>query len=135
MFISVTRLRIRKWYYLPEFIFRAIRSNSQAKRSSGFVEGYTLNERSLIFWTVTAWQSEADMKAFRGAGPHRDAMPKLAGWCDEAVVAHYQGDRLPDPLEAWECLKTRGRSTPVNHPSANQVEKRISEPVATPRTI
>ena len=40
------------------------------------------------------------MNAFRITLPHRDAMPKLLEWCDEAAVVHWNQEfaELPDWL-------------------------------------
>ena len=41
------------------------------------------------------------MKTFRGNSPHREAMQKLAGWCDEASFAHWEQDST-----AWPSWST-----------------------------
>lgn len=133
MFISLTRLRLRHWWKLPEFLWRSIRSMSQARASEGYIEGSTLGDRQRTFWTMTAWESEAAMKAYRGAGAHKAAMKKLPSWCDEACVAHYNSDSLPSWSEAWEHMMKNGRFTPVNHPSHAHIEKRIEPPRIPPK--
>jgi len=52
-------------------------------------------------------------------GNHRVAMPKLAGWCDEASLARfdYDGDQLPSWETAEEMLEAHGRTSKVDHPS------------------
>ena len=127
MFISITRLRLRHWWYIPEFTWRSNQSIKQARGSQGFRAGRTLLDRHQTFWTLTGWDSEAAMRAYRGSGAHKVVMPKLANWCDEAAVAHYNADELPSWIEAWERIKT-GRFTPVNHPSPDQTAKRIPRP-------
>jgi hypothetical protein len=70
-------------------------------------------------WTITMWDGEADMRAFRNRGPHATAMPRLLDWCDEASFAHYLAadDTLPAPDAAYDRLAT-GRTSKVHHPSA-----------------
>ena len=87
-FISVTRLRVRRFAYLPGFILFALRSARQAKRAAGNLGVGLLREANRTFWTRTAWRDESSMKAFMLAMPHRKAMEKLAEWCDEAAVVH-----------------------------------------------
>jgi hypothetical protein len=132
MFISITRLRIRRWWFMPAFLWLTQRSTKQARSASGFKAGFTLVDKHRVFWTMTAWESEAAMKAYRGSGPHRGAMKKLPDWCDEASVGHWTGDVLPDWLEAWERMQKEGRFTPVKHPSDAQKEKRIERPRTQP---
>jgi len=131
MFISITRLRVRHWWYLPEFLWRSNQSIKQARNSPGFQRGFTLLDRKRVFWTLTGWDAEASMRAYRGSGAHKAVMPKLAGWCDEAAVTHYVGDDLPTWTDAWEKIQN-GRLTPVHHPSPDQTAKRIPAPRLKP---
>jgi len=89
MFISVTRLRVRSFWFLPGFIYYALRSSRQAGGSSGNLGKGLLREANNTYWTCTAWQDEAAMRAFMMAVPHRSAMGKLAEWCDEASPDRY----------------------------------------------
>lgn len=131
MFISITRLRLHHWWYLPAFFLGSNRSITQARKAPGFRKGMTLADRKQTFWTLTGWDSEAAMKAYRGSGPHKTVMGKLPGWCDEAAVAHYQADELPPWTEAWERLKG-GRFISVQRPSPDQLAKMISAPRTQP---
>ena len=132
MFISVTRLRLRRWYTFPEFLWLTLLSSRQARQAPGFRTGFTLMDSRLVFWTMTGWDSEAAMKAYRGKGIHLKAMKKLPGWCDEASVVHWHGDALPDWTEAWRRMQTEGRFTPVAQPSEDQVQRRIAAPRLRP---
>jgi len=89
VFISVTRLRVRSFIYLPQFLRDAFKSMRQVGRSSGFLGGRLLVNAKNVFWTMTAWKDEAAMNAYRTGGAHRTAMPKLLDWCDEAAVVHW----------------------------------------------
>ncbi len=131
MFISITRLRLRHWWYLPAFFWGSNRSIAQARKAPGFHRGLTLADRKRAFWTLTGWESEAAMRKYRGSGAHQEVMGKLPGWCDEAAVAHYQADELPPWTEAWERLGA-GRFISVQRPSADQLAKQISAPRTQP---
>jgi hypothetical protein len=76
---------------------------------------------------LTVWQDESAMNAFRITQPHRDAMPKLLEWCDEAAVVHWNQQSAEVP--GWETAERRmaesGRLTKVNHPSADQPAGRL----------
>jgi heme-degrading monooxygenase HmoA len=129
-FISVTRLRVRSFVYLPQFFWYTIWSIRQAERSSGFVGGGLLRNTKNVFWTVTAWKDEAAMNAYRSGGAHRGAMPKLIHWCDEAAVVHWTQESSEIPI--WQELHRRmveeGRLSKVNHPSPDQASKHIPAP-------
>jgi hypothetical protein len=129
-FISVTRLRVRSFFLLPQFMWGAIRTANQARRSNGFLDGKLVRMSRNVFWTVTAWETEAAMNAYRIAGAHLLAMPKLLRWCDEAAVAHWSQDsaELPSWQEAHRRMVTEGRLSKVNHPSPAQVANHIPAP-------
>lgn len=132
-FISVTRLRVRSWAYMPLFVWRTRQSVRQTERSGGFLGGKLLREARNAFWTMTAWEDEGAMNAFRTSGAHRSAMPKLLDWCDEAYVARWNQETsdLPTWMEAHRRIVEEGRISKVNHPSSDQLAKRIPPPRAS----
>ena len=115
--LSITRLRLRSWRFLPEFLYRTIASQRQVTRSDGFLEGYVARGPDLVFWTVTLWSTSEAMRGFRGSGAHRAALHKLALWCDEAATASIGADSLPDAAEASRMLRLSGHLFKVRHPS------------------
>ena len=72
----------------------------------------------------------AAMKAYRDAGAHRGAMPKLLDWCDEASVVHWdqEDSRLPDWPDAYQRMVSEGRPSKVKQPSQAQTAKQIAQP-------
>jgi hypothetical protein len=119
-FVSVARLRVRAFRFLPAFFFRASQTNRQLQHSSGFLCGSLLADRRQVFWTLTMWKDEQAMRNFTISGPHRIVMPKLLEWCDETSVAHWeQNERV---LPSWEVAASRmradGRPFKVRHPSS-----------------
>jgi len=94
------------------------------------MDGKLVVDARNTFWTVTVWSSEAAMRAYRAHGPHLRAMAKLAHWCNEASVAHWQQDNvtLPSPEEAYRRMVDGGRPSRVNHPSAEHSANRITVP-------
>jgi len=120
--ISVTRLRLRSVFYLPAFFWYAVPSMVQAKRAPGNLRTATRRQGATIFWTLTAWEDEASMRSYMTSGAHRQAMPKLAQWCDEASVVHWQQDSpaLPTWETAAQQMQHSGRLTPLPHPSVAQ---------------
>jgi uncharacterized protein DUF3291 len=117
--ISITRLRVRKWRYLPAFIFWAIRSSNQARHAEGNLGVWLLRDANNTYWTKTLWKDDTAMKAFMLSNPHKAAMPKLLEWCDEASLVRWsQADATPPSWdEAHRRLQLQGRQSKVNHPS------------------
>lgn len=120
-FISVTRLRIRKWRYLPGFLYFTLWSLLQAKRAEGNLGTSLQRDAQRVFWTITVWRDEPSMRAFRNRGAHLRAMPKLRAWCDEATYAHWRQENAepPDLAAAFERLVREGIVSRVTHPSPN----------------
>jgi hypothetical protein len=134
-FISVTRLRVRSWFYLPGFLFAAMRVSGQAKKAPGNLAVTVFRDRRNVFWTSTSWDSEEAMRAFMLARPHGPVMRKLLEWCDEAAVVHWtQADtELPSWAEAHARMQREGRPSKVNHPTAAQTKYVIDAPPAKPK--
>jgi hypothetical protein len=117
--ISITRLRVRPWRYLPAFLIAALRSALQARRARGNLAVSVLKEARNTFWTRSLWTDEAAMKNFMVSGAHRTIMPHLLEWCDEASVAHWTQDSAQQPTweEVYQRMRRDGRVSKVNHPS------------------
>ncbi|GGO97432.1 DUF3291 domain-containing protein [Stakelama pacifica] len=121
VFVSITRLRVRSWRFMPAFFLHARRIIAQTGRAEGFVRGSLLRDRKLTFWTMTLWREQADMKRYMASGAHLKAMPRLSRWCDEASVVHWTQDdaAAPDWREADRRMREAGRPSKVRHPSAD----------------
>jgi hypothetical protein len=117
--ISVTRLRLRSWRYLLPFVIWSQRAIQQVKVAPGNHGHKVFKDAGLVFWTCTSWENEASMRAYMLGGAHRQAMPKLMNWCDEAATAHYTQESvaLPTWAEAHRRLVAGGRRSKVHNPS------------------
>jgi hypothetical protein len=137
VFVSLTRLRIRSVRFLPMFAWHAFRSQRQVERAAGFLHGALLPDREWTFWTMTAWDSMESMRKYMTTGGHKEAMPKLMEWCDEASVAHWEqeGSALPSWEEADRRMRAEGRPSKVRKPSAQHAELKYREPRTTMGTV
>jgi len=117
--VSITRLRVRSWRYLPAFVVASFRSALQARRAKDNLAVTILREAHNTFWTRSLWANEAAMKSFMVSGVHRTVMPKLLRWCDEASVARWTQDTMQQPTwdEVHQRMQRDGRASRVNHPS------------------
>ncbi len=132
-FISLTRLRIRSIRFMPFFAVYTTRALNQVRASPGFQRGALLNDKRFTFWTLTAWDSADSMRAYITSSAHKQAMPKLLHWCDEASIAHWQQDtpELPSWDEADRRMRTEGRISKVLHPSPNHAGLSYAPPRTT----
>ncbi len=130
VFVSITRLRLRYWRYLPYFFWEAQRSIRQARAAPGFLEIALLRDAKAAFWTATLWENGEAMRAFMTTGAHRQAMPRLIVWCDEASVAHWEQEarRLPAWHEAHSRMLREGRASKVRFPTPDHIAGIIAPP-------
>ena len=119
MVVSVTRLRSDRFFYVFPFAFRAQALSTQALKTTGCRGVWTRKTRGLAFWTLTLWDDERSMRLYVSTPPHRDAIPRLADWCDEAAVTHWSQEpaTTPDWTLATQKLAESGRLLRVKHPS------------------
>jgi hypothetical protein len=132
--VSVTRLRVRSWKFLLQFLFHAIRCAWQVKKASGVQSATLLRADWRTYWTRTIWTDEAAMKEYMISGNHRLAMPKLMNICDEASVGRWEQEDATPPSwdEVHRRMQHEGRTSKVNNPSASQKAFLIPGPPSRP---
>jgi heme-degrading monooxygenase HmoA len=129
-FVSITRLRVRSWHFLPAFFVQAWRSARQAKGTEGNLAVTLARDVKRTFWTRTVWTSEQAMKSYMLSGIHRHVMPHLMDWCDEASVVHWTQEAKQPPTweEAHQRLQEQGRPSKVSHPTQAHSSHQIAAP-------
>jgi hypothetical protein len=126
-FVSVTRLRVRSLFYLIPFLRANEASVKELKASKGLLKGKELIDQKLTFWTITLWEDEGSMKAFRGSASHRTAMQHLPKWCNEASYHHWiqETNELPSWNTIAERVYSEGKLSKVRNPSTAQAANRF----------
>ena len=135
--VSITRFRARAIWFVPMFIYHAQRSISQIRSAQGCLSLALLKDSSRVFWTMTMWENQLSMKTYMTRGSHREAMPHLADWADEASVVHWHQDHAqrPDWNEAARRMKSEGRPTKLKHPSPNHHDLSFRAPLTQSDTL
>lgn len=113
MIITITSIRLKKWwhyFYLTTFAFKII---SQLKKQEGFVRLKNTGFGYLHF-TLSAWETEEAMKEFVRKGAHWNAMKNSSTIATEIRTYSFVGDQLPDWKEAKKLLFEKGRVLIVN---------------------
>lgn len=133
--ISITRLKLRSFFYLPLFFYNAARSVNQIRNAKGLISGKTLVANwGLVHLTVTLWQDPEHMQKFMTTGAHLEAMKKGTKWCDEMVTVSGEispsessssASELPDLVECEKQLENFGRFVPLKYASQNQNLKKV----------
>ena len=128
--IAATLLRVRSVWYLPAFFVAAFRSAQQAKVAPGNLAVAVLNDEHRTYWTCSAWLDVSAMRSCMSTSPHGPIMRKLAHWCDEASVVHWEqaSHEFPQWSVVYERMQHEGRASRVTHPSESHQALRIRVP-------
>ncbi|WP_160724766.1 DUF3291 domain-containing protein [Bacillus sp. USDA818B3_A] len=105
MFISVTRMHLKSPTKLPIFFWHAFKSIVQSKKSEGLLYSSTNKEDFLTYWTLTAWESEANMRNYRNKSNHLKAMKKGKHMADQLDYIHWEGEKVPTWPDAMQKLQ------------------------------
>ena len=65
---AVTRLRVRRLRFLPQFLISAYRSRAEARRTEGYLAADMRTTGARVFWTRTLWRDTAAMRRFMAGG-------------------------------------------------------------------
>ena len=105
---TVTSIKLRSvWYFFRLSLF-GYRIQKQAASESGFIKmkntgfGYE-------HFTLSAWQSEGDLKRFARSGEHSAAMKRTRELATEVRTYTYTSETLPDWKDAKKLLKDKAK--------------------------
>ena len=134
--VSITRFRARSLWLVSLFAFQAQRSISQIRGAKGCLALALLKDKNRAFWTMTMWADERSMKAYVTSGSHRQSMPKLADWADEASFVHWYQDhgQRPDWTEAARRMRAEGHPAKLRYPGPNHADLSFPAPWTTSDT-
>jgi hypothetical protein len=129
--LAITRLRIRRIWFLPRFFRMSMLSLKQAKNSEGIIAVNVFNDAFPVFWTCSIWESEQHMMNYMKSGDHKKAMPYLQKWCNEARTCHVSFDSniMPAASELALLLHKHGRASRLLKPNENHLKEIFPEPV------
>lgn len=108
MIVTVTSLKLRKLWNFFRLSLHGMKVLKQTKNQQGFIKmkntgfGY-------LHYTLSAWETEGDVKNFSKSGAHLEAMKESATLATEIRIYTYETDKLPDWQEAKALLMEKGR--------------------------
>lgn len=125
--ISITRLHVRSWRFLPDLVLHSARITRQTRVAPGNLGMETLRESGMTFWIKSAWRDEASLSAFRNASAWKALMQQLERLCDEAATLQWEQEtpRMPFWEDIGRRMQREGQLIPVKHPSEAQGAGRI----------
>ncbi len=114
-----SRFELTSAWRSPAFLGHALRIWRQARRSPGIM-GVSLRAQPLraTFWTLSAWSSQAALRDFARADPHRSIVARVRPWAKTAVLQTWTvpggeadpatpGPAALDPAALWEQAEAR----------------------------
>ena len=108
MVVNITSIRLRSLWKFFSLSYHALGIVNQTKRQKGFIKlkntgfGY-------LHYTLSAWESEEDLRTFARSGAHLESMRKSSRLATEIRTFSYSSDHLPSWKEARQILTEKGR--------------------------
>ena len=109
MYVSITRLKIKSFWVLPNFSRLSGLIAKQAKESPGNLKVKLSNRWFRYFYTQTHWNSEEAMRQFMKGGEHKIAMKEWSKFAAEVKVYGFETDEPPRWKDARIMIENKGR--------------------------
>lgn len=102
-----TSLPLRKFSSIPRFLRYAGEVGAQVERSPGAI-GYSLRAKPLArrFYTISAWESEEDLRAFVRDRPHSRVMAEVRPLLRQTKFVRWREMGSALPLD-WDAALLR----------------------------
>ncbi|MEL6644038.1 MAG: hypothetical protein AAFQ79_08895 [Pseudomonadota bacterium] len=106
-YVSITGLRLKRFWHSPRFWRHATRSMVQAKGAPGCrrADARTING---VHHTRSLWDSRKDMIAYLRSGAHREAIAIFPAIATGKVLG-FEAEELPDWDEIHRRWEAEGR--------------------------
>ena len=108
MVITITSLELRHWWDFFKLSLWGLKIVRQTKTQKGFIEMKNTGFGYLHF-TLSAWETEADVKNFARSGAHLEAMKQSRKLATEIRIYTFRSDEIPDWKDAKRLLFERGK--------------------------
>ncbi|MDJ0626615.1 MAG: hypothetical protein QNJ44_00030 [Rhodobacter sp.] len=106
VYVSITGLRVRRFWHLPTFWRHAVALMAQAQRADGCL-GASAKTIHGVHHTRSVWRDRDDMLAFLGKGEHLDAM-KVFHRIATGKTLGFEATSIPDWDEVHRLWTTDG---------------------------
>lgn len=106
MIISITIFEVKNFWYLPYFMWHASQSARQVRLAPGLIhQGLKSDLSKKTFWTLSAWETEQDLKRFVWNAAHWKAMKSAQSLAKTMGSYRYSAAQIPDWEEAIKLLE------------------------------
>lgn len=108
MHVTVTSLKLRSVWGFFKLSLYGLKISQQAKTEKGFIAmkntGFGYDH-----YTLSHWQTEADLKRFAHSGQHLEAMKGSAKLATEIRTYTFESDTMPGWASAKKLLAEKGK--------------------------
>lgn len=108
MIVTVTSIRLRKWWFFFRLSWHGLHISRQAKAQPGFIRMRNTGSGTLHF-TLTGWKDEASMKSFARSGAHQASMRITKELATELRIYTFEAGDLPAWPEAKQAILEKGK--------------------------
>ncbi|HNC39521.1 MAG TPA: hypothetical protein PK492_09155 [Chitinophagaceae bacterium] len=108
MHITITSLTLKHWYGFFRLSAFGLKISRQCKNEKGFIAQKNTG-LGYEHFTLTAWESQDDLKRFARSGAHADAMKSSKSLATEIRTYTYVANEMPQWAEAKKLLKEKGK--------------------------
>lgn len=108
MHITATSIKLRSIWSFFKLSWLALHIARQVKAEKGLI-AFKKTGFGLMHYTLTHWQTEADLKRFARSGQHQIAMKESAKLATEIRTHTYKADTMPDWATAKRLLDEEGK--------------------------
>lgn len=107
VYVSITGLRVRRFWHVPMFWRHAVASMAQAQRADGCLEASarTING---VHHTRSIWRKKEDMRSYLASGAHLEAMKVFSRIATGRTLGFVTTD-IPNWDEVHRLWLTKGR--------------------------
>ena len=108
MIVTVTSLKFRKLWNFFRLSLYGMQVTKQSKTQKAFI---TMKNTGFgyMHYTLSAWETEEDVKNFAKSGAHLQAMKEIAAIATQIATYTYEADKMPYWKEAKELLMQKGK--------------------------
>jgi hypothetical protein len=108
MIVTITSIKLKSIWKFFALSYYALSISKQVVKQKGFLK-FKKTGIGKLHYTLTAWETEEDMKAFAyQGGAHQESMKASAGLASELRTYSYSAEKLPDWKEAKSLLMEKG---------------------------
>ncbi len=109
MIVTITSIKLKSIWKFFALSYFALSISKQVVKQKGFLK-FKKTGIGKLHYTLTAWETEEDMKAFAyQSGEHQESMKTSARLASELRTYSYSAEKLPDWKEAKKLLMEKGK--------------------------